>query len=355
MTFMMLADPPEDEMTSEVPWASEVSFEDEEAGEAILSFRAIEGGERLDKWLAGQLPEYSRTQIQRWIAEGRVTSGARPLKANHRVSAGEEISVVVPEPEEYAVEPEPIPLEVLYEDDDLLVINKPAGMVVHPAAGNYHGTLVNAVLHHCPQLVGVGGVQRPGIVHRLDKDTSGVILVAKNDAAQQALQAQFKNREVHKTYLALVHGWMTPRRGEINAPIGRDPRNRQRMAVVPLARGRSAVTRYEVQEYFEPASASRRSAGALSPRYTLVACHPLTGRTHQIRVHLAHIGHPIVGDPVYGGGRKSPLHCPRQFLHAERIRFRLPGTGQEVEFHAPLPADLHEVLAGLKAASVAES
>jgi len=341
--------PPEDETTSEVQQTSEVSFEDEDAeeGETLLTFRVTEGGERLDKWLAGRLPAYSRAQLQRWIAEGRVTARSRSLKPSYKVAVGEEITVVVPEPEEYAVEPEPIPLAVLYEDDDLLVIDKPAGMVVHPAAGNYRGTLVNAVLYHCPNLAGVGGVQRPGIVHRLDKDTSGVILIAKNDAAQRALQAQFKNREVHKTYLALVHGWVTPRRGEIVAPIGRDPRNRQRMAVVPLAQGRSAVTRYEVRGYFEPATALSRPAAAAS-RYTLVACYPLTGRTHQIRVHFAHIRHPIVGDPVYGRGRKEALPCPRQFLHAERIRFRLPKTSQEVEFSAALPADLQAVLAGLK-------
>jgi 23S rRNA pseudouridine1911/1915/1917 synthase len=180
----------------------------------------------------------------------------------------------------------------------------------------------------------------------LDKDTSGVILVAKTDAAHQALQAQFKERLVQKTYLALVHGWISPARGEINAPIGRDPHDRQRMAVAPLSRGRSAVTRYTVRGYYEQTSGVRGAAGAAPPRYTLIACHPLTGRTHQIRVHLAHIRHPIVGDTVYGG-RKAALDCPRQFLHAERIRFRLPATGQEVEFSAPLPEDLCGVLARL--------
>lgn len=341
--------PPEDAATSEARQASEVSFEDEDAeeGEALLTFRVTDGGARLDKWLADRLPKYSRAQIQRWIAEGRVTAGVRSLKPSHKVVVGEEIAVVVPEPEDYAVEPEPIPLTVLYEDDDLLVIDKPAGMVVHPAAGNYHGTLVNAVLYHCPNLAGIGGARRPGIVHRLDKDTSGVILIAKNAAAQLALQAQFKNREVHKTYVALVHGWIADRRGEIAAAIGRDPRHRQRMAVVPSAWGRSAITRYEVRGYFAPATASLRSAPAAF-RYTLVACYPLTGRTHQIRVHLAYIRHPIVGDPVYRGGRRETLPCPRQFLHAERIRFRLPATGQEVEFSAPLPADLQAVLAGLQ-------
>jgi 23S rRNA pseudouridine1911/1915/1917 synthase len=310
------------------------------------------GGERLDKWLVGQLPEHSRAEIQRWIADDLVTARQRPLKASYRVAAGDEVTVVIPPVEEYAVEAEAIPLEIVFEDADLLVINKPAGMVVHPAAGNWHGTLVNAVLHHCPDLEGVGGAHRPGIVHRLDKDTSGLILVAKNDGAHRALQAQFKARTVHKTYLALVHGWLRSEhgaeRGEINAPIGRDPRNRQRMAVVSLAQGRAAVTQYEVRHYLEQVTGNARGSGASDARYTLVACHPLTGRTHQIRMHLAHIHHPIVGDALYGGGRRASLACPRQFLHAERIRFILPATGQEVEFVAPLPADLRAVLDGLR-------
>jgi 23S rRNA pseudouridine1911/1915/1917 synthase len=308
------------------------------------------GGERLDKWLARQLPEHSRAEIQRWIADDLVTARHRPLKASYRVAAGDEVTVVIPPVEEYAVEAEAIPLEIVFEDADLLVINKPAGMVVHPAAGNWHGTLVNAVLHHCPDLEGVGGAHRPGIVHRLDKDTSGLILVAKNDAAHRALQAQFKARTVHKTYLALVHGWLRPERGEINAPIGRDPRNRQRMAVVSLSQGRAAVTQYEVRQYLEHVMGNSRVSGASDARYTLVACHPLTGRTHQIRVHLAHIRHPIVGDVRYGGGRRASLACPRQFLHAERIRFILPATSQEVEVAAPLPADLQAVLDGLQVA-----
>ncbi len=308
-----------------------------------LTLRAATGGERLDKWLAEQLPEHSRSEIQRWVAEARVTLQGRALKASYRLTAGDELVVVIPPPADFAVEPEPIPLDILYEDDDLIVINKAAGMVVHPAAGNWRGTLVNAVLHHCPQLEGIGGVHRPGIVHRLDKDTSGLILVAKNDAAQRALQAQFQERAIQKTYLALVHGWISPSRGEINAPIGRDPRHRQRMAVTTLARGRPALTCYEARGFYEQTDGPRTS-GAGRPRYTLLACHPLTGRTHQIRVHLAYIRHPIVGDPVYGGIRKGTLDCPRQFLHAERLRFRLPGSGQEVEFSAPLPADLQAAL-----------
>ena len=228
----------------------------------------------------------------------------------------------------------------MYQDADLLVINKPAGMVVHPAAGNWHGTLVNAVLYHCPNLEGVGGAHRPGIVHRLDKDTSGIILVAKNDAAHRALQAQFQARTVRKTYWALVYGLLSPAQGEIVASIGRDPRDRKRMAVVQSG-GRPAATRYKtLDSYRIPATGERLS---------WLACHPLTGRTHQIRVHLAYVKHPIVGDEVYCTRRKTAVRCPRMFLHAERISFRLPSTGEETEFSAPLPADLHAVLAALAA------
>ncbi len=336
------------ERTAEVLFDTLADAEDGEATGVALTV-ANAGGERLDKWLTAQLPERSRAEIQRWIVAGLVRRGEKPLKASYRLTLGDVIAVAVPVPEDYAVEPEPIPLDVLYEDADVLVINKPAGMVVHPAAGHWHGTLVNAVLYHCPDLEGVGGVHRPGIVHRLDKDTSGLILVAKNDAAHRALQAQFKDRTVRKTYLALVHGWLTPERGEINAPIGRDPRQRQRMTVVALSQGRMAVTQYEVRGYYQVPGTphSVREVPGTWSRYTLVACHPLTGRTHQIRVHLAHVRHPIVGDQIYGGQRRTAVRCPRQFLHAERIHLRLPATGQEVEFCAPLPADLQVVLAVL--------
>jgi 23S rRNA pseudouridine1911/1915/1917 synthase len=333
---------------SEAASASEALFDatshDDDADPALVTLAASDGGERLDKWLAGQLPEHSRSEIQRWIQDGLVTRGPKALKASYRVTAGDLITIAVPEPEDYSVAAEPIPLDVVYEDSDLLVINKPAGMVVHPAAGNWHGTLVNAVLHHCPDLEGVGGVRRPGIVHRLDKDTSGLILVAKNDAAHRALQAQFKSRTVHKTYVALVHGWLTPAQGEINAPIGRDPRQRQRMTVVVLSQGRAAATQYEVAAYYAHVSRPATAPGTSNERYSLLACHPLTGRTHQIRVHLAHIRHPIVGDEVYGGHQRPSFACPRQFLHAERIRIRLPSTGAEVEFSAPLPDDLQAIL-----------
>lgn len=315
----------------------------EDAEGLTVTLVAAEAGDRLDKWLAGQLPDRSRSEIQRWIEAGLVSAGSKPLRANHRLRAGDVITVSVPAPESYAVEPEPIPLDVLYEDADLLVINKPAGMVVHPAAGNWHGTLVNAVLHHCPDLAGVGGAHRPGIVHRLDKDTSGVILVAKNDASHRDLQAQFQARQVHKTYLALVYGLLSPECGEITAPIGRDLRDRKRMAVVAASAGRPATTRYEtLATYHSPANGGRLS---------LLACHPLTGRTHQIRVHLAYARHPIVGDEIYGGRRRAALGCPRQFLHAQTIRFRLPRTGEEVEFSARLAPELQTVLARLTATS----
>ncbi len=330
---------------SEADPASEVVFDEvgDDSEAPTLVVAAEQAGERLDKWLAAQLPERSRAEVQRWIEAGLVTRAGRPLKASFRIGPGDEITVEAPAAEDYDVEPEPIPLAVLYEDADLLVVDKPAGMVVHPAAGNWHGTLVNAVLYHCSDLTGVGGARRPGIVHRLDKDTSGVIVIAKHDAALRSLQAQFKARQVRKTYLALVFGQLTPAQGEINAAIGRDVRDRKRMAVVPASQGRLAVTRYETLDAFK--------SPATGERLSLLSCQPLTGRTHQIRVHLAHARHPIVGDEVYGGRRRSPVPCPRQFLHAHRLRFRLPATGAEVEFTALLPPDLQAVLDRLRTAA----
>jgi 23S rRNA pseudouridine1911/1915/1917 synthase len=327
--------PSEASVSTEVE-ASEVLFDESGDEPELVSLVAAEGGERLDKWLAGRLPDRSRAEVQRWIDAGQVTRGGRVLKQSYRVGDGDVIDVLIPPPESYAAEPEDILLDVLYEDRDALVINKPAGMVVHPAAGNWRGTLVNAILFHSPDLEGVGGAHRPGIVHRLDKDTSGVILVAKNDAAHRNLQAQFKNREVEKTYQALVYGGLEPAKGEINAAVGRDPRDRKRMGVVTASQGRPATTRYETLTVYRISTTGER--------LTLLACRPLTGRTHQIRVHLAHIHHPIVGDEVYGPRRKLPFACPRQFLHAERLRFRLPSTGELVEFVAPLPPDLQAVL-----------
>ncbi len=329
--------------TSEVGETSEVLFEDlaeddgDEAAIVVLSV-AEDAGERVDTWLAAHLPDRSRAEIQRWIEAGLVKRGDKTLKSSYRVTAGDEIAVAVPEPEDYTVEPEAIPLDIVYEDADLLVINKPAGMVVHPAAGNWHGTLVHAVLYHCPDLIGVGGSHRPGIVHRLDKHTSGLILVAKHDRAQRALQTQFAARAIYKTYLVLVDGRVHLPEGRIDAPIGRDPNQRQRMTVLRSAQGRAAVTEYVVRSFYT----DRTHAP-----YTLLACHPVTGRTHQIRVHLAYIGRPVVADQVYGPQRRLPFACPRQFLHAHAIRFCLPSSGAEVEFTVPLPPDLAGVLARL--------
>ncbi len=298
--------------------------------EETFRFEEVEAGERLDKWLARQLADYSRTEIQRWIKEGLVRVNGRASKPGYKLEPGDIIEVDIPAPEPYEeVKPEPIPLDILYEDDDVLIIDKPAGMVVHPAPGHSSGTLVNAILYHCPDLEGVGGVERPGIVHRLDKDTSGLILVAKNSRAHRELQRQFKEREIEKAYIALVEGHLQPKVGRIEAPIGRDKRHRKRMAVV--RGGREAITEYTVIAYYDD--------------YTLVEARPLTGRTHQIRVHFAFIGHPLVGDTVYGR-RKQKLKpwLRRHFLHAHRIRFRLPRTGELVEFTSPLPKDLQAVL-----------
>ncbi len=294
-------------------------------------------GERLDRWLAAQLADSSRSEIQRWIKEDRVTRHGLALKASYRIQSGDEIVVDVPPVAAATLAAEAIPLRIVYEDSDVLVIDKAAGQVVHPAPGHATGTLVNAILHHVPDLAGVGGEMRPGIVHRLDKDTSGLLLVAKNDQAHRALQRQFKERTVHKVYLALLEGTLTPRQGTIEAPIGRDPRQRQRMTVLVQPgskQARQATTRYQVHTYFD--------------EYTLVEAEPLTGRTHQIRVHFQFIGFPLVGDRVYGY-RKQRLDCPRQFLHAQRLGFHLPATGEYVEFFSPLPPDLQAVLDRLAA------
>ncbi len=309
----------------------------------VLTVPEDEAGERLDRWLATHLPDYSRSQIQRWIREGQVLVDGTPAKPSHRVEPGETVMVHVPPPEETSLQAEAIPLRIVYEDADLLVIDKPAGMVVHPAPGHSRGTLVHAVLHHCPDIQGVGGERRPGIVHRLDKDTSGLILVAKNDPAHRYLQRQFAERKVYKEYLALVEGRLDPPSGRIVAPIGRHPVHRQRMAVLPPdpltgeIRGREAVTEY----YSLAVYRGRTVTGHVMP-FTLVRAVPHTGRTHQIRVHLAWLKHPIVGDPLYGP-RQPRLPVPRLFLHAHRLRLRLP-SGEEREFVSPLPPDLQEVL-----------
>jgi len=287
-------------------------------------------GERLDAFLARRLPELSRTHLKRLIDSGLVTIEGRVPKVAERTRTGLEIDVIVPPPEELRVEAQDIPLTIIYQDNDLLVVDKPPGLTVHPAPGHPSGTLVNALLAACPDLQGISGTLRPGIVHRLDKDTSGLLVVAKNDRAMRALQSQLMERTVHKTYLALVTGIPKPREGQIEAPIGRSPRNRKKMAVVD--NGREATTRYCVREEL--------------PGHTLLEVEPITGRTHQIRVHLAAIGHPVFSDALYG--KTSPI-LARQFLHAWKLAFRMPLSEREVEFASPLPMDLREALERVRA------
>lgn len=288
---------------------------------------ADRAGERLDSFLARRCPELSRSQARRLIEEGLVRVAGRPCRPAQRVVGGAEISVCIPPPTEAELRPEAIPVTTVYQDANIIVVDKPAGLTVHPAPGHPRGTLVNALLAACPDLGGIAGTLRPGIVHRLDKDTSGLMVVAKNDRAQRALSQQLKDRRVHKAYLALVHGVPQPKEGLIEAPIGRHPRNRKKMAVV--AGGREASTRYRVREELQHG------------RYALLEVEPITGRTHQIRVHMADIGHPIVGDGVYG---RRGDEAPRQFLHAWRLGFAMPLSGRDVEFESPLPPDLRATL-----------
>jgi 23S rRNA pseudouridine1911/1915/1917 synthase len=296
-------------------------------------------GERLDRYLTAQIPDYSRSQIQRLIESGHVThSRYTRVKANSDIREGDLIGVELPEAEAAAAQAEDLPLDILFNDPDVVVVNKPAGMVVHPAAGNPTGTLVNALLHHVKDLSGIGGEIRPGIVHRLDKGTSGVMVIAKNDDAHKELARQFHDREVEKEYVALAWG-LVQQRKRINAAIGRDPKNRVKMST-RAGRARSAVTRV---------TWSRDLKGV-----TLLRVAIATGRTHQIRVHLSAIGHPIVGDALYGGVHRRVPHplravtkLTRPFLHAERLAFVHPRTTERLEFTAPLPADLESVISEL--------
>lgn len=290
--------------------------------------------ERLDKFLVAKLPNYSRARLQGLIKAGLVrVDGELAPKAGYKLDGGETVEVLVPPPEPSDLIPEDIPLEIVFENENVMVVNKAAGMVVHPAAGHRAGTLMHAALAHAPEIEGVGGEQRPGLVHRLDKDTSGLILLAKNDRTQNHLQNQFQKRQVDKTYLALVDGAPPSPTGRVEAPIGRDPRERKKMAVVDAASGREALSEFRVLENF--------------PKHALLEVDLLTGRTHQIRVHLAFIGCPVVGDTVYG--RRTPsLDIARQFLHAARLGLKLPGDRVKRVFEAPLPDDLQRVLDQLR-------
>lgn len=292
---------------------------------------AEEGGDRIDALLAREETIRSRNAAVRLLEKGLVTKDSQPLRKNYRVQAGDVFCVVLPEPEEMDARPQDIPLDIVYEDGDVVVVNKPRGLVVHPAPGHPDGTLVNALLAHCgDSLSGVGGAVRPGIVHRIDKDTSGLLIVAKNDEAHAALSDQLKDRSLSRTYDCVVHGNFREDCGTVNAPIGRDPRNRQRMAVTEK-KSRSAVTHWEVLARYG--------------KYTYVRCRLETGRTHQIRVHMAHIGHPLLGDTVYGGRRDKGLET--QCLHARGLKFVHPRTGQLVELWTELPDWFRETMSKL--------
>jgi 23S rRNA pseudouridine1911/1915/1917 synthase len=283
---------------------------------------AEQSGERLDRFVAAREPELSRSRVQALVKSGAVLLNGAVARCSDSLHENDEIAVHVPDATpEVDLQGEDIPLSILHEDSDLLVLNKPAGLVVHPGAGNPTGTLVQALLHHCKDLSGIGGVERPGIVHRLDKETSGCLVIAKNDNAHQSLATQFADRIVEKTYLAIVEGTLRRASGVIEEPIGRHRVHRQKMAVVPLEKGREAVTNYRVL--------------ATGDGLSLVECQPKTGRTHQIRVHLKHLGHPIAGDPVYGKRGKFERHL----LHAWKLSFDHPRDGKRLTFTAPVPSD----------------
>lgn len=297
-------------------------------GRFSLEVGPEEAGKRLDVWLTEKLTGLSRTRIQHLLEEGLILVDGKPAKANHKVRPGQRIWGEIPPPKSLSAQPEPLPLDIIYEDEDLIVVNKPQGMVVHPAPGNETGTLVNALLYHCGDLSGIGGALRPGIVHRLDKDTSGLLVAAKNDFAHRSLAAQIKARKVKRVYLALVYGEIKEPAGKIEAPIGRHPVDRQRMAVT-FRNSRPAITYYHVLKRFTG--------------FTLLEVHLETGRTHQIRVHMAYLGHPVVGDVLYGP-KKQAFEVPGQLLHAGKLGFYHPRTGDYLEFTAPLPPTFIRVL-----------
>lgn len=297
----------------------------------VLIITENEAGQRADVALAGML-ELTRSNMQKLLDEGRAVKGTKVIKSNYKLKVGDEIIVTLPEPQPLDVQPENIPLDIIYEDEDVVVVNKARGMVVHPAAGNYSGTLVNALLYHCKNLSGINGVIRPGIVHRLDKDTSGIMICAKNDAAHVSLSEQIQSKTAQRTYLAVVRGNIKNDSGVIETQIARDKDDRKKMAVVKDG-GRNAVTEYEVMERFG--------------KYTIVKCKLKTGRTHQIRVHMEHLGYPLVGDPKYSP-MKTPFSINGQALHSLTLAFDHPRTGERMEFEAKLPEDLHKIVTRLR-------
>lgn len=291
-----------------------------------VTVAAEQKNERIDKFVAGINNEWSRTQVQQWIKDNVVTVNGKAVKGNYKVKEEDEITVTIPEPEELDIQPEDLNLEIYYEDADVLVVNKPRGMVVHPAPGHTSGTLVNGLMHHCTDLSGINGVMRPGIVHRIDKDTSGLLMVAKNDMAHESLVNQLVAKTVTRRYKAIVHGVIPHDKGTIDAPIARDKKERQSMTVDE--NGKNAVTHFQVLERFKD--------------FTLVECRLETGRTHQIRVHMKYIGYPLAGDPKYGP--KKTLDMNGQALHAGILGFDHPRTGEYIQFEAPIPKVFEDAL-----------
>ncbi|MEH7745088.1 RluA family pseudouridine synthase [Neobacillus drentensis] len=287
-------------------------------------------GDRIDKVISGLDEEWSRTQVQQWIKEGNITVNGQQIKTNYKCNVDDQIEITIPDPEELDVVPEDLNLEIYYEDSDVLVVNKPRGMVVHPAPGHMSGTLVNGLMFHCKDLSGINGVLRPGIVHRIDKDTSGLLMVAKNDLAHESLVNQLVAKSVTRKYKAIVHGVIPHDFGTVDAPLGRDTKDRQSMTVVD--HGKHAVTHFHVLERFKD--------------FTFVECQLETGRTHQIRVHMKYIGYPLAGDPKYGP--KKTLNINGQALHAGVLGFNHPRTGEYLEFEAPLPEDIELLLNQLR-------
>lgn len=313
-------------MTEEMP-----QFDMEES---VLEWTAdaASAKDRLDKYVKAQMGEdTSRSQIQLWIEDGNLTVNGSPVKANYKIAAGDLIVLRIPEAEATEIVPEDIPLEVYYEDSDVIVVNKERGMVVHPAPGHASGTLVNALMYHCKDLSGINGELRPGIVHRIDKDTSGLLMAAKNDKAHSSLAAQLKEHSVTRKYFALVHGNLAHDQGTVDAPIGRDPHDRKMYTVIER-NSKPAVTHFQVTERFGD--------------YTLLELKLETGRTHQIRVHMKFIGHPLVGDPLYG--RSKGIRMDGQALHAAILGFVHPSSGEYLEFQAPLPQDMEDLLHSLR-------
>ena len=308
-----------------------------------LRVGAEAAGQRLDSFLASHLQDISRTRIQHAISDGDILVNEHVTKSSHRLRDGDYIEIDLPEPPPVELVPEAIPIDIVYEDDDLIVVNKPAGMVVHPGAGIDSGTLAHALVHHFNLLSGTAGRIRPGIVHRLDKETSGLLVVAKNNLVHERLSDQFRDRQVFKEYVALVYGRLSKEHGEIDARIGRSPHNRTRMSVLKGGAGRTAVTIFQVAQRYED--------------FTLLNVQIKTGRTHQIRVHLAHIGHPVVGDITYGGGRENSIRAVsikravqalgRQFLHSSKLGLTHPRSGAQLKFTSPLPSELDAFLATL--------